>query len=459
VTEQHRGHVFPKWGPRGPFRVYSWLQASVTGLVLVTGAVMLVAGLAGQAAILVLATGALALRDSTGMPVWNRVGLGLRYLATGLLATKKRRRSSTGRHSSWLVGVELSGFRLPQGVMGVVADRGRFLAAMRVSPTRDPWLQSRADRDIAADDWARVVTSIPVEYVDRLQVLTISRQGGGDDLIADASSAQGPGLVVLKDIASHLAAHVRHTETVLVIRLSSGASRDAMRRGGDEAVGRLLHSALQHLGAQFPVEQLQAEVLAPADWAALFHRVLFSTPSIEQHDFDSGGLPEPSEVDERWGMVAVDDHLHRLLWMWQWPLRPMGAGFLAPLLTGGGNRVVSLTVAPSDPEPHHRSLDFAFRRAEAAVETARGGKHRKKSQLDSLDRQLKELNEGHVPIQATVTVAISGTDRDEIEDLTGTVRSNAIAGSSRLAVLGGSQLRALGWVLPLCRGLDKGVDG
>ena len=232
-----------------------------------------------------------------------------------------------------------------------------------------------------------------------------------------------------------------------------------MRRGGDEAVGRLLHSTLQHLGAQFPIEQLQAEILAPADWAALFSRVLVPSPSVERDSVDSDALPELVEVEESWGAVAVDGNVHRLLWMWQWPLRPMGAGFLAPLLTGGGNRVVSLTVAPSDPEPHHRSLDFAFRRAEAAVETARGGKHRKKAELDSLDRQLKELNEGHVPIHATVTVAVSGTDRDEIEDLTGTVRSNAVAGSSRLAVLGGSQLRALGWVLPLCRGLDKGVDG
>ncbi|NOX23718.1 MAG: hypothetical protein GXP36_11605 [Actinobacteria bacterium] len=457
MTEQLRGHVFPKWGPRGPFRVYSWLQASVTGLGLVLGALMLVAGMAGPAVILVLMLGALALRDPTGMPVWNRVGLGLRYLAGRVRAV--RRRDSAGPHIGLLAGVELSGFHLPQGVMGVVADRGRFLAAMRVSPTRDPWLQSRADRDVAADDWARVVTSLPVEYVDRLQVLTISRQGGGDDLISDAATAKGPGLEVLKDVACHLAAHVRHTETVLVVRLSSKASRDAMRRGGDEAVGRLLHSTLQHLGAQFPTEQLQGEILAPADWSALFSSVLLPTRHADQHGLDPGRLPEPSNVDERWGTISVDDHLHRLLWMWQWPLRPMGAGFLAPLLTGGGNRVVSLTVAPKDPEPHHRSLDFAFRRAEAAVETARGGKHRKKSELDSLDRQLKELNEGHVPIHALVTVAVSGTDEDEIEDLAGTVRSNAVAGSSRLAVLGGNQRRALGWVLPLCRGLDKGLDG
>ncbi len=155
----------------------------------------------------------------------------------------------------------------------------------------------------------------------------------------------------------------------------------------------------------------------------------------------------------------MGDVLHRLLWMWQWPMRPMAAGFLAPLLTAGGDRVVSLVVAPTDPEPHQRSLDWAYRRAEAAAETARGGKHRKQAELEALNRQLQELNEGHVPVQVLVTVAVSGSNPDGIEDLTGQVRSASVAGSCRLAVLGGRQRQALGWVLPLCRGLDKGVDG
>lgn len=458
MTELLRGHVFPKWGPRGPFRVYSWLQATVTGTGFVFAGLMLVAGMGAPAAVLVVLLGALTLRDTTGMPVWNRVGLGLRYLVGGWSGARKWSSSQEHSQPPWLAGVELSSFHLPHGVMGVITDRGRFLAAMRVSPTRDPWLQSRADRDVAADDWARVVTSLPTEYVDRLQVVTISRQGGGDDLVNDAAAAQGPGLEVLKDVSSHLAAHVRHTETILVVRLGNRASRDAIRRGGDEAVGRLLHSTLQHLGSQFPTEQLQAEILAPADWEELLHRILLPV-SGDLQVRDSHAVPVLSEVEESWNAVAIDGYLHRLLWMWQWPLRPMAAGFLAPLLTGEGNRVVSLTIAPSDPEPHHRSLDFAFRRAEAAVETARGGKHRKNAELESLDRQLKELNQGHIPLHAMVTVAVSGADRDEIEDMTGTVRSNAVAGSSRLAVLGGNQRRALGWVLPLCRGLDKGVDG
>jgi hypothetical protein len=79
--------------------------------------------------------------------------------------------------------------------------------------------------------------------------------------------------------------------------------------------------------------------------------------------------------------------------------------------------------------------------------------------LDSLDRQLRELNEGHIPVRVLATVAVSGVAEEEVDDLTGTVRSNAVAGSCRVASLGGSQLRALPWVLPLCRGLDKGVDG
>ena len=450
--------MFPKWGPRGPFRVYSWTQATVSGFGVVCSALMLVAGLVLPAAVLGAVLGALALRDPTGMPVWHRVGLGLRYLAAGW--TGRRRWKMTPGHAvpGWLAGVEVSEFYLLHGVIGVAKDRGRFLAAMRVSPTRDPWLQSRGDRDVAADDWARVVTSIPSEYVDRLQVLTVTRAGGGDALLADVACADGPGLEVLKDVATHLAAHMRHTETFLVIRLGHRASRDTMRRGGQEAVGRLLYSTLQHLGAQFPAEQLQAEILAPSDWTGLFERVLLPG-EVAPEATGPEGVPGISDVDESWNMVTVNGNPHRLLWMWQWPLRPMAAGFLAPVLTGGGNRVVSLVVAPADPEPHQRSLDWAYRRAEAAVETARGGKHRKKAELDSLDRQLRELNEGHVPIQAMMTISVSGADRNEIEDMSGSVRANAVAGSCRLAPLGGQQLRALGWVLPLCRGLDRGVDG
>ncbi|MGH8945119.1 MAG: hypothetical protein ACRDVL_03105, partial [Acidimicrobiia bacterium] len=174
------GHVFPKWGPRGPFRVYSWLQASVSCLALVAGGLMLIAGLGAPALVLVAVVGALALRDITGMPAWHRAGLGLRHLASGFLGQRSWKSALSSQAPRWLAGVQLSEFTLPQGVMGVARDRGRFLAAMRVSPVRDPWLQSRADREVAADDWARVVAAIPTEHVDRLQVLTVTRDGGGD---------------------------------------------------------------------------------------------------------------------------------------------------------------------------------------------------------------------------------------------------------------------------------------
>ncbi|MCI0425098.1 MAG: hypothetical protein L0Z47_04495 [Actinobacteria bacterium] len=151
--------------------------------------------------------------------------------------------------------------------------------------------------------------------------------------------------------------------------------------------------------------------------------------------------------------------VHRVLWMWQWPQRPMASGFLAPLLTGGGNRVVSILVGLADPESHQRSLDWSYRRAQAAVETAKSSRHRKQAEMDSLDRQLRELNEGHVPVRVLTTIGLSGATEEEVEDLTGMVRSNAVGGSCRVATMGGGQLRSLPWVLPLCRGLDRGVDG
>jgi hypothetical protein len=433
--------------------VYSWAQAAVTLFGLVIAALMLVTGMGWPALLLVAVLGAMTLRDPTGMPAWTRVGLGLRYLATGWLGSRQWEAHDDASVPRWLGGVEATGCELPTGVMGVVEDRSRYLAAMRVSPTRDPWLQSTADRDVTADDWARVVTSIPIETIDRLQVLTVTRSGGGDDLIADAATAVGPGLEVLKEVALHLAAHVRHTETVLIVRLGRAATKDGERRGGIQAVGQTLHSVLQHLGAQLPPEQVKAEILAPADWTVLFKTVL----DIDSDD--AARLPAPRQVDERWNTVTIDKTIHRTMWMWQWPQRSMAAGFLAPILTGPGNRVVSILVAPAETEPHQRSLDWAYRRATAAVETAKSSRHRKEAELDSIDRQLRELNEGHVPIHVLATVAVAGSSVDEVENLSGLVRSNAAAGSCRIAPLGGSQTRGLSWTLPLCRGLDKGIDG
>lgn len=115
--------------------------------------------------------------------------------------------------------------------------------------------------------------------------------------------------------------------------------------------------------------------------------------------------------------------------MWQWPQRPMGVGFLAPVLTGESDRVVSLVLEPADSEAHQRSLDWAYRRAETAVATATGGKHRKQAELAALDNQLRELNEGHVPVRALLTVSVVASDPETLDDRAGAIRSQAIAGS------------------------------
>ena len=108
MTVEPRGHVFPKWGPRGPFRVYSWVQASVTAAGLVVAAFMLVAGLGAPAVVLVIALGGMGLRDSTGMPVWHRVGLGLRYLATRWSGRSKWVGEEAASLPRWLAGFEYS---------------------------------------------------------------------------------------------------------------------------------------------------------------------------------------------------------------------------------------------------------------------------------------------------------------------------------------------------------------
>lgn len=434
------GHVFPKWGPRGPFRVYTWTHAAVTGIGLVVAALMMVAGLGPQAITLVGLLGALLIRDSTGIPSWTRVGQGLGFLVAGWTG----RRSHSG-DMPLLGGVEVHGYQLPGGVMGIAADRGRYLGAMRVAPTANPWLASVADREVAADDWARVVASIPLDTIDRLQVLTITRTGGSVELLADAEQATGPGFEVAKEVAHLLADRVRHIDSFLIVRLNRQASREADHRGGVEAAGHLLHVALQHLGSHLPTEGIAAEILAPSEWRHLIDSIL--------HQPDE----TTSEWEESWTSVRMGRTWHRGVWVWDWPQRPTAAGFLSPLICGEGDRVVSLVIEPADPEPRQRTLDFAFRRAEAALATATGGKHRKQADLDVLDRQLTELNQGHIPIRALLTAVVSTPDRTKLDDLAGTVRSNAVAGLCRATVPGGSQPALLASVLPLCRGLDPGV--
>jgi hypothetical protein len=257
---------------------------------------------------------------------------------------------------------------------------------------------------------------------------------------------------VLKEIAAELSVHVRTSDTVLVIRLSAGASREAGRRGGVEAAGRILYSTLQHLGSQFPSTQLTAEILAPTEWEELLSSI------IHVEGPGQTGSAVVGEVEERWGRVRVDSAWHQVMWMWQWPQRPTNVGFLAPLLTGDADRVVSMVLEPADPDAHQRSLDWAYRRAETSVATATGGKHRKQAELAALDTQLREMNEGHVPVRALITVSVSGPDPSTVDEGASAVRAQAIAGSCRVVVASGRQTKALGSVLPLCRGLDKGID-
>ena len=158
MTERTAGHVFGKWGPRGPFRVYSWTQSAITAFGVVVVSLLLVFGTGGPAILLMALLASLGLRDGTGLPAWNRVGLGLRYLATSWSGGLRFTINEPRPVPQWLVGVEVFECELPMGSIGVVSDRGRFLAAMRVSPTRDPQLQGVSERAVAADDWARVVS-------------------------------------------------------------------------------------------------------------------------------------------------------------------------------------------------------------------------------------------------------------------------------------------------------------
>lgn len=421
------GHVFSKWGPRGPFRVYTWTQSAVTTAGIVVAALLLVVGLQPQAVVLLTLAGLLLVRTPTGLPVWTQVGAGLAFLI--------RRHRPT--NLALLDSVEIHAVAVGGGVMGVAEDDGRFLAAMRIAPLTNHWLASDAERQIAAEDWAQLVVSVPRDKIDRIQIVVTTRSNHRNAPLIDAPSSDSPAAEVLDAASGLIASACVTSETLLVVRLTR-RSTDASA----QLAGETLHVALQQIGSQLATETIWAEILSPTDW-----NTILDVSALN----DDGVVSVPRE---RWSGIEEAGRRTVGVWVWDWPQRAVPVGFLTPIVTGR-DRTVSLLIEPSDPETHQRNLDYAFRRAEAATATATGGKHRKQAELEALDRQLSELTAGHIPIRALLTAAASDTATETVEQLVDHIHSDAIAASTRSVALGGFQQVLVGSVAPLCRGVDR----
>lgn len=404
-------HSFPKWGPRGPFRVYSWTQTAVSGFGVLVAAVLLVVGFVPQATVLLALVGALGLKTGADLPLWTQVGAGWAHLVNNLGSEPHDRGSS----------LEVGAYRVGEREMGLVRDGRRVVAAMRLSPRFNHWLASNDELEVYSDDWMRVLSSIP-STVDRIQILTLLQP----------TRASGHRSDVLGAAKAAIASRSRQITTYLIVRLKEPIE-------DDETAGRIAHETLQHLGGQLPQELVAAEILSPLDWNTL----LANCSATEL----------PNRV--RWDHVEVDEHLESALWVWDWPHRPTLTGFLSPLLTLDVESRISLTIEPLDPEPRQRVLDYAYRRAESALATATGAKHRKRAELETLDRQLTELNAGHIPARALLTISVSAATRVSVDEAVRAVKSKATACHSRVDIAGGHQAAFLDSSLPLCRGVDR----
>ncbi len=263
---------------------------------------------------------------------------------------------------------------------------------------------------------------------------------------------------------------VQRHELLVTVKIDPRRDRELVdaHGGGDDGATELLLAEVQQLADALSRAQLEVRgVLSPG----ALHRALrtgldpFSTSHLERleaHDEARDGVDGvggmPIAREERWDHVRTDGSLHRTYWIAGWPRRPVGAGFLSPLLLQGSRvRTVAMVL---EPLPASR----AMRDAEAAVVDdesnrelrARHGfltKQRTRRREESNTRREVELSVGHSEARFSGFISVHARDEDELRDACREVENRAARCHLELRPLYGQQPEALTFVLPLARGL------
>jgi hypothetical protein len=170
----------------------------------------------------------------------------------------------------------------------------------------------------------------------------------------------------------------------------------------------------------------------------------------------------PMAVEPTWSHVAVDGSVHRGYRVASWPLLPVNADWLGPLLvTAGATRTVTVVMEPTPTSRAARSADreVMSREADADMKERRGFRvsaQDRKRLTDVMTRE-RELTEGHPEFRFVGLVDIAAADSDGLEDAAALVEQAAAQSLIDLRPL--EARHDLAWVagLPLGRNVTPGV--
>jgi len=171
----------------------------------------------------------------------------------------------------------------------------------------------------------------------------------------------------------------------------------------------------------------------------------------------------PMATEASWGHFAVDGSLHRCYRVATWPMLPVGADWLGPLIgTAGATRTVTVVMEPVPISKAARLADreVMSREADADMKERRGfrvsAKDRKRM-TDVMTRE-KELTEGHPEFRFVGLVDVTAPDVDALEDASAAIEQAAAQSLVDLRPL--EARHDLAWIanLPLGRTVTGGTS-
>jgi hypothetical protein len=160
---------------------------------------------------------------------------------------------------------------------------------------------------------------------------------------------------------------------------------------------------------------------------------------------------------ETWSAFHVDNRWHASYWIAEWPRVEVNPDFMFPLLISGGERTISVTMAPVAPDRAMREARSARTAdvADAELRTRAGflPSARRSREAEGVVRREAELADGHVEFRFSGYVTVSAADPEGLEVACAEVEQAAQACHLDLRRLFGRQAEVFAWTLPLGRGL------
>jgi hypothetical protein len=170
----------------------------------------------------------------------------------------------------------------------------------------------------------------------------------------------------------------------------------------------------------------------------------------------------PMATDADWTHCRVDGSFHRSYRVVGWPMLPVSAEWMSPLMVGGGQtRTVTVVMEPvpiaqAAREANRQLTSLESDREEKSQKGFRSTA-RERRRIDDVESREQELASGHPEFRHVGFVTVTASSIDELDDACGQVEQDAAQSMLDIRLIAARQ--GEGWVasLPLGRSIRRGV--